>query len=340
VAQLEPTDRVALVTYASEAHVVLPHTLARHAERVGGALDTLSPRGGTNMEAGLELAYRVASEALSPGAVHRVILVSDGVANLGARDPEELLARIEVYKRRGIYLSVIGIGRRVRDDMLERLSNAGNGTYDFIRSSSVPEAMEDAARIFAANLPGAIEVLAEDAKIQVDFDPATVSHYRLLGYENRDIRDEDFRNDRVDAAEVGPGTTVTALYEVVRRPASAGALGKVFLRWRDTATRQVIERDYPIPAGVLAADVHLASFSLRLLAAAAECAELLRDSYYARDGSFAAVLDYLAYFAGEERARPEWQELHAFARLAYVATVQKLGREIANIHPDGGKAEK
>jgi Ca-activated chloride channel family protein len=320
---LSPSDQLAVVTYSNQASLLLPHTLVRQRERILGAIAALSPAGGTNVEAGLDLAYRIADESLSPGSVHRVLLFSDGVANIGSRRPEELLERLRVFARRGIYLTVVGVGSRVHDRLLERLANEANGRYDYLESDA------DALRIFKENLPGALEVLAEDAKIQVDFNAEVVARYRLLGYENRDIRDEDFRNDKVDAGEVGPGTTVTALYEIVRHPAASGPLGKVFLRFRDTATRLVVERDYPVPPGILAPETRGADFSLRHLAAAAETAELWRQSYYARDGSFAKVLAFLESFPEAERERPEWQELHAAAYRSLQLTVETLRLEAA-----------
>lgn len=332
VGSLASSDQVAIIGFAGQASLVLPHTQARHRDRILGALQSLAPLGGTNVEAGLELAYRVASDALSPGSLHRVLLLSDGAANIGARGPEEILKKVGVFAKRGIYLSTVGIGMgRYNDQMLERLANEGNGNYSYVGT------VEDAVRIFSQNLPSLSEVLAEDAKIQVDFNPETVAHYRLLGYENRDIRDEDFRNDRVDAGEVGPGTTVTALYEIARRPAAAGPLGKVFLRFRDAATRQIVERDYPIPEGVVARRAGEAGPPLRLLAAAAELAELLRGSYYARNGSFGQVIAQLLGLDEAARSRPEWQELYAMALQAQQVKIQRLQEELAGANRQEAK---
>jgi Ca-activated chloride channel family protein len=219
----------------------------------------------------------------------------------------------------------VGVGRgKYNDHMLERLANEGNGNYAYVDS------LEEARRIFAANLPGTLEVLAEDAKIQVEFHPEGVSHYRLLGYENRDIADKDFRNDQVDAGEVGPGTTVTALYEIVRRQNQAGPIGTVRLRYRDTSTRRVAERDYPIPPGVLATTPEKASPALRLIACAAELAELLRQSYYARDGSFGAALAQLAALDEATRVRPEWQDLYTMAARAQALTIKRWSELVTN----------
>lgn len=317
VEKLEPTDRVALVAYSDQANLILPHTPARQAERIIGALGSLRPRGGTNVEAGLDLAYRIAHDALSRDSLHRVILVSDGVANVGARDPEKILEKIRVFARRGIYLTTVGVGSERYDDrMLERLANEGNGNYAYVAS------VEEAARLFEANLPSTLEVLAEDAKIQVEFQPEAVSAYRLLGYENRDIADRDFRNDKVDAAEVGPGSTVTALYEVVRRPGWTGPVGKVFVRYRDVASRRVEERDFPIPPGIIAGDARTASESLAFLACVAELAEILRESYYARDGSLGELLARLGMLPDSIRQTPSWKQVATMTGRAFRLRIQ------------------
>jgi Ca-activated chloride channel family protein len=322
VGSLRPADQVALIAYSSHAYVVLPHTPAREVTRLSEALDTLVARGGTNVEGGLDLAYRLADEVLQPKAVNRVILCSDGVANVGARNPEKILAKVKAYARRGIYLSVVGFGKKRYDDrFLETISREGNGNYSYVSQ------LAEARAIFEEDLPATLQVLAEDAKIQVEFDPEVVSHYRLLGYEKRDIADKDFRNDKVDAAEVGPGSTVTALYEIERHRGSYGALGKVFVRYRDTATRRIEEQEFPLRPGIVAPDVDAADAAILLTACAAETAELLRDSYWARDGSFARVLDLLLNLPPEVRARDAWRELTEVVLRAQALTVQKLAAE-------------
>lgn len=329
---LQPDDQVAVVAYADQPVLLLPHTAARERARILAALAALTSRGGTNVEAGLDLAYRLADEAWSPRSQHRVVLCSDGVATSGARSAEAMLAKVQSYARRGIDLSVIGFGRQRYDDgFLETLANKGNGQYAFVDSQ------DEAERLFRAQLPAALHVLARDAKIQVEFDPATVAHYRLLGYENRDLRDVDFRNDAVDAGEVGPGTTVTALYEIVRRPASHGALGRVFLRYRSAATLRVEELDFPLPAGVRQTDLATTSDRFRLLAAVAEFAELLRQSYWAQDGSFGEVARLLATLSDEGRAHPEVIELVSLVHHAQVRTVLDLTAVVTQDHAEKDK---
>ncbi len=300
LSSLGPDDRVGIVAYGTQAYLVLPHTPARERERIIDALDSLAPLGSTNVEAGLDLAYRVADEVAAPRAVNRVLLCSDGVATSGARSAEDILQKVRVYADRGIYLSVVGFGQdRYDDAFLEQLADRGNGQYAYVQTP------EDAVRLFRDNLPSALSVLARDAKIQVDFDPQVVRQYRLLGYENRDVKDEDFRNDKIDAGEVGPGSTVTAIYEIVRRPASSGSLGRVFLRYHDTTLGRVEELNFPIPPGVVATQIDRTSERFRLLASVAELAELLRGSYFARDGAYSDILSDLSRLSPATLVRPE-----------------------------------
>ncbi|HZN60419.1 MAG TPA: von Willebrand factor type A domain-containing protein, partial [Planctomycetota bacterium] len=288
VASLQPDDRVAIVAFGGSPYLVLPHTPARERERIVGAVRSLASSGATNVEAGLELAYRVADEVLERKAVNRVILCSDGVANVGARGPEAVLRKAEVFSKRGIYLSCVGFGMgKYNDRLLETLADKGNGNYAYADDQKA------AADVFQKNLPATLQVLAQDAKVQVDFNTDVVSNYRLVGYENRDIADRDFRNDKVDAGEVGPGTTVTVLYEVLRRPGSSGEIGKVHVRYRDTGTGRVEEESYPLPPGVVATRLEETSDRFRFIASAAETAELLRGSYWARNGSYGKVLETL-----------------------------------------------
>ena len=316
---LGPEDRVAIVAYNAQAYLAIPHTSAREKERLLGAIDSLAPGGASNVEAGLELAYRVADDVFQPRALNRVMLLSDGVATVGARGPEKILEKVKVYARRGVFLSSVGFGkRRYNDAMMERLSNEGNGRYDFVSD------VKEARRIFAQNLPATLQVLAQDAKIQVEFEPSVVASYRLLGYENRAIQDHQFRDDKVDAGEVGPGTTVTALYEIERHPNAHGALGRIFVRYRDTGTDRVDELNFPLAASALKPNLDATSDLFRFIACAAETAELLRDSYWARDGSYSKVLKTLDGLSPPFRGTPQWDELYGVARKALQLTIPRL----------------
>jgi len=313
VANLQPTDRVAIVAFSNHAYVALPHTSGRQQETIRRAIDSLTPTGGTNVGAGIELAYRLANEARSRRAANRVILCSDGVATLGSRGPDEVLTRVRRYAQENLVsLFTYGFGSGGKkavegDEMLRRLANEGDGNYRYVDSESA------AQELFS--LPEKLQLLAADAKIQVEFDPDVVTHYRLLGYEKRDIADQDFRNDARDAGEVGPGSTVTVLYELERH-SQAASLGRIFLRYRDVSTRRVEEFDYDLPTGVIAASLASTSDRFRFTAAVAELAELLRESYFARNGSYGAVLRLLDGLSPMTRERGDWQETRELASRA------------------------
>jgi len=277
--RLEPADEVALVVYGSRGQVLLEPTADK--EKVRSAIDRLQPGGSTNAEEGLVLAYDLASEAFRRSAVNRVILCSDGVANVGRTGPESILARIEKEAGRGIELTTVGFGMgNYNDVLMEQLADRGNGRYAYV------DTFKEARRIFVENLTGTLQTIAVNAKVQVEFNPKVVSRYRLLGYENRDIADDRFRDDTVDAGEIGAGHTVTALYEVKlqERPARGEPLATLHLRYRPEEGREFVETAQRLTLVDVAASWEQASPSLQLAALVAETAEILKGSYWAKDG--------------------------------------------------------
>ena len=307
VNKLNPSDRVAIIAFSTNAYVVLPHTPVRQKAEILGAIESLTPIGGTNVEAGIDLAYRLAGESSQRRAANRVVLCSDGVANLGSRGPEIILKKIARFAsedRIALYTYAFGSGGRQAvkgDKMLQQLANRGDGRYQYVDSGGAAE------KIFS--VPDELQVLAADAKIQVDFNPDVVSHYRLLGYEKRDIADKDFRNDKVDAGEVGPGSTVTALYEI-KRSRPVGSIGRIYLRYKDSVSSTVEELNYELHPGVLSGDSRGTSDRFRFIASVAEFAELLRGSYYARNGSFGAALQLMNEVSTEFKKRDDWKEAY------------------------------
>jgi Ca-activated chloride channel homolog len=246
------------------------------------------------------------------------------VANVGAKGPDEILKLVKVFAGRGIDLCTVGFGMgQYNDKMMQRLANEGNGSSYFVDNNS------EAERVFSEQLPPNLDVLARDAKVQVEFNPEVIERYRLLGYEKRKIADKDFRNDKIDAGEVGHSTLVTALYEIRRKAGSHGALGKVFLRWKDAGYRHlpVIERNYPLPEGILASSASQTNPNLRFLACVAEFAELLRNSRWARDGSYAAVLQQLRQLPPNIQSKAEWKEVVNLVTQAQRLSMQKWIRE-------------
>lgn len=283
--ELRPADRVGLVVYGSTGRVLLEPT-ADHAA-IRRALDRLVAEGSTNAEEGLTLGYQMARSHFKAGAINRIVLCSDGVANVGATGPESILGRIEREARQGIELTTVGFGMgNYNDALMEQLADKGDGRYAYVDS------LDEARRVFVEELTGTLQTVARDAKVQVEFNPEVVARYRLLGYENRDIADEDFRNDDVDAGEVGAGHGVSAVYEVKLLPDVRGreVLATLRLRYRSAETDKAVEVDREMLVRDLAPDWNSAPPSLRLAAVVAEFAEILRGSYWARDGKIDDVV--------------------------------------------------
>ena len=272
VDQLRPTDRIGLVEYGTDARLILEPTPLAESDTVTNAIQSLESNGVTFAEAGIALGYEVAVRNLTPDGAHLVVLASDGVANVGATGPDAILERVAVGVDEGIHMLALGVGDGLYNDFLmEQLSNRGNGATYYVQDS------RDAERIFVDNLESSLVVAAVDSKVQVVFDPDVVAEYRLLGYENRDVADEDFRNDDVDAGEVGAGHQVTAVYEVVPTGES-DPLGRVFVRWEDPDTGEVAEVDAPLAAAPGAADGGIGT-----ALAAVTLAEILRESPHIGD---------------------------------------------------------
>ena len=281
VDNLNPGDRVALVGFSDDAWVV-----ASHGDRkaLSNGIEAMEATNGTNAEAGLKLGYELAEESFRDGCSNRVILLSDGVANVGATGPEAILARIGHAANRGIELTTVGVGMNYNDEMLEQLADRGDGRYAYV------DRPEESERLFVEELTGTLETVAEEARVQVEFDARSVVRWRLLGYENRDIADERFRHDHsVDAGEVGAGQQVTALYEIELADDAVAAelpadrpLAEIKLRWREPFGGEFQESSQRLLAGDLASSWGGASRDLRLAAVAAELAEVLRDSPHAR----------------------------------------------------------
>lgn len=235
VTSLRPTDRVAMVCYSTEADVFLEPTPVAERQSILWAIDELEPMGSTNAAAGLTLGYDLAMEMRSEGRMTRVILISDGVANVGETDPDGILARISTEAQAGINLVSVGVGiSTYNDHLLEQLADQGDGWHVYVDSEA------EAERVFSTELTGSLVVAATDARAQVEFDPEQVAAYRLIGYENRAMADEDFRNDAVDGGEVFAGHTTTALYEVaLRESRSREPFVTATVRYLDDAGRPV-----------------------------------------------------------------------------------------------------
>jgi len=208
--KLRPQDKVALVTYAGSAGMVLQPTSAKNKEKILTALENLSAGGSTAGGEGIELAYKLAQENLVKNGNNRVILATDGDFNVGISDNSELQKLIEQKRQSGIFLTCLGFGMgNYKDNRLEMLADKGNGNYAYIDN------MQESNKFLGKEFAGSMYAIAKDVKIQIEFNPKFVKSYRLIGYENRKLNNEDFKNDKIDAGELGIGHTVTAIYEII-----------------------------------------------------------------------------------------------------------------------------
>ncbi|MDH5521124.1 MAG: VWA domain-containing protein [Acidimicrobiia bacterium] len=284
--ELSDDDTVAIVTYSDAGQVVLPPTEVRDRNEILDAIDRLRPDGSTNLEAGLAVGYELANEQYRRGGVNRVILASDGIANVGLTDPDGLSRMIRDDADEGIQLVTIGVGMDdFNDVMMEQLADQGDGFYSYV------DDLGEAERLFSDELVSTLVTVAIDGKIQVEFNPETVEQYRLIGFENRAVLDDDFRNDSVDAGELGAGHQVTAIYELTLRSGASGRdrLGTAQLRWEDPDERSVRESRLELMVNTLEDRWSDTSDDFRLAVTVASFAEILRDSPYRGDVSFSQV---------------------------------------------------
>jgi Ca-activated chloride channel homolog len=291
-------DTVALVTYAGTSSVVLPPTSAVRSDEIHGAIDRLSTSGSTAMADGIFTAYALAMRSARPGSIDRVVIASDGDANVGPSKHEQITPTIQSYAKRGITLTTLGFGTgNYRDHTMEQLANDGDGNYFYI------DGEREARRVLVSRLVSTLEVIARDVKIQVAWDRDVVLSHRLLGYENRAIADEDFRDDAVDAGEVGAGHQVTAIFEL-QLANDHGSLGALSLRYKRAGPdAPSSELSWPIDAEQLRPSLAETSADFRTALAAAQLAEVLRRSPPAEEISLASI-EELAQGA----RRPEYDQ--------------------------------
>jgi Ca-activated chloride channel homolog len=293
VQRLRPTDTVAIVEYGSNARVVLNPASGEDQNYILNAIYSLQPGGTTNVEDGLRLGYQLAAQAYHPEYNNRVILLSDGVANTGATSPDQLTNMIREYANSGFTLTTIGVGMgNFNDVLLEKLADNGNGNYAYI------DDIDEAERLFVDNLTKTLQTIALNAKVQVDFNPEIVDRYRLIGYENRAVADQDFRDDTVDAGEINAGHSATALYAIQLKPGAQGRIATVQLRWEDPDTHDVREINGNFNTWDLAPYFESASPRYQLAVVVAQYAEMLRLSPWAQNTTIRQLLDHAVRLAG------------------------------------------
>ncbi len=311
--QLKPSDRVAIAVYAGASGLVLPSTAVRDKKEILDSLDRLSAGGGTNGGEGIKLAYTVALNNFIQGGNNRVILATDGDFNLGLSNDNELVKMIEEKRRSGVFLSVLGFGSgNLNDSMMEKLADKGNGNYSYIDSA------EEARKALGQQVAGTLYTIAKDVKIQVEFNPALVAGYRLIGYENRLLADKDFNDDKKDAGEIGAGHSVTALYEIVpagekiendgielkysQTVPSESKFGNELLTVKLRYKQPDSDQSKLITTGVLDDNKRAenASDNLKFASAVAQFGMLLRDSRFKGNSSFENVYALAANSRGND----------------------------------------
>lgn len=289
VNQLRDEDRIGIIEYGTSARKVLDSTTLEDKDEIISAIESLRPNGSTNAEEGIVMGYKMAEKVFDPERINRVILCSDGVANVGNTGADSIFKRIEAMSKKGIFLSTIGFGMgNYNDVLLEQLGDKGNGHYAYV------DTLEEAKRIFVENLTGTLQVIARDVKVQVDFNPDVVARFRLIGYENRRLENEQFRDDKVDGGEIGAGYSVTALYEIkYQKDAAPGRVATLYVRYKDPDAQpdaEAHEVNREISAGDFAESFDAASPEFKLAAAVTEFAEIMRKSYWARGSKFSDVM--------------------------------------------------
>jgi Ca-activated chloride channel family protein len=326
VDKLTEKDRVAIVIYAGGSGLALKSTSGNEKEKILRALEELQAGGSTNGAEGIELAYKVAADNFINGGVNRVILATDGDFNIGVTNQGDLIRLIEAKAKTGVFLSVLGVGSdNLKDSTMQKLADKGNGNYAYLDS------VDEARKVLVQQINGTLMTIAKDVKIQVEFNPARVASYRLIGYEKRLLRKEDFNNDKVDAGEIGAGHTVTALYEIV--PAGAGATDPA----ASVPPVDPLKYQSPNPATTVTTDSKASSETvtvklrhkkpdgdvseltersftdngskfenaapdLKFAAAVAEFGMLLRDSQYKGKGTLGAVIEWAQEGKGRDTA--------------------------------------
>ncbi len=303
-------DYVSIVVYAGAAGAVLLPTSGADQESIMAALDTLQSGGSTNGGAGIQLAYKLAEQNFDPKAINRVILASDGDFNVGMTNKQDLIQLIERKRKSGVYLSVLGFGRgNLKDSTMEQIADKGNGNYSYIDSAA------EARKVLVDEGGSTLITIAKDVKIQVEFNPDAVESYRLIGYENRKLAKKDFENDNVDAGELGPGHSVTALYEVTPKAGSrAQSLATVRLRYKrpNASESKLLTANITNRSTTFA----LASQDMRFAISVAGFGLLLRDSKHRGSLTWHALGAMAEDAVGnhKSRYRQEFLELIGLAR--------------------------
>ncbi len=334
--QLGASDRVSIVVYAGASGVVLEPTPGNQTATISAALERLSAGGSTNGGAGIKLAYAMAEQAMIKNGINRVILATDGDFNVGTVNHQQLINLIEEKRKSGIALSTLGFGQgNYNDHLMEQLADTGNGNYAYI------DTINEAQKVLVEEMTSTLMTIAKDVKIQIEFNPAVVEEYRLIGYENRQLKREDFNNDKVDAGEIGAGHTVTAVYEVSLKgshgqridalryqpeaPADNSTEELAFLRIRykqpDADSSRLLE--WPILRSEIKQTLANTSDAFRFSAAVAAFAQQLRGGKYTEQFGYEAIRE----LASQSRGADPFGYRGEFIRLVSLANALSTKRQ-------------
>ena len=303
LAQLRPDDKIAIVTYANGTKVALPSTSVKDKEKIIKVLDDLYASGGTSGGRGIQLAYEQAQKSFIKNGNNRIILATDGDFNIGINNTTDLEKFIEKQRESGIYMSVLGFGiGNYRDDMAETIADKGNGNYAYIDN------ITEAKKVLVNELSGTLFAVAKDVKLQLEFNPKYVKEYKLIGYENRMLANEDFTNDKKDAGEIGAGHTVTALYELVpsdgkvaqslryqsqelNEKGKGNELGFLKIRYKDPKVKDAKSVEITEPLVFNKKALKETSTDYRFAASVAEFGILLRDNSNKAKATYDQVIE-------------------------------------------------
>ena len=327
--QLKPTDRVAIVTYASGTKVALSSTPVKERQKIEKVLDNLYASGSTSGSSGIQLAYKEAQKNFIKNGNNRIILATDGDFNVGISNPRELEKFIEKQRESGIYMSVLGFGMgNYRDDMAETIADKGNGNYAYI------DDLTEAKKVLVNEFSGTLFAVAKDVKLQIEFNPKYVKEYKLIGYENRMLANEDFTNDKKDAGEIGAGHTVTALYELIpsegkvaqnlryqtkelNEKGKGDELGFLKIRYKDPKVKDAKSVEVTEPLLFAKKTLNETSVDFRFAASVAEFGILLRGNSNKAQATYDQVVELANGAIGkdEEGYRKEFVRLVKSAKL-------------------------
>lgn len=313
--QMSEQDRISIVVYAGDSGVLLEPTSANHTAKINAAIDSLRAGGSTNGGAGISLAYNMAEQAFIKNAINRIILATDGDFNVGTVSFDALLSLVAEKRKTGIGLTTLGVGSgNYNDNLMEQLADAGNGNHAYIDN------LNEAQKVLVDEMSSTLHTIAQDVKVQIEFNPELVSEYRLIGYENRLLKREDFSNDKVDAGEIGAGHSVTALYEIalkgqggerlenlryansqIKSSGNADELAFLRLRYKTGPNEKSRLLETPLLKSHISRDLQRTSNNFRYAAAVAAFGQLLRGGQYTENFSYEDVKQLAQGARGEDK---------------------------------------